>query len=57
MFLASRPPAWCAWCPAQEGSRVFCTENHNYRMRNGQIAETWSEVSFHHLLAQLTGKV
>jgi predicted ester cyclase len=57
MFLASRPPAWCAWRPAQEGSRVFCTENHNYRMRNGQIAETWSEVSFHHLLAQLTGKV
>jgi predicted ester cyclase len=38
------------------GRKVFWTENHIYRMRNGQIAETWSVVSFHHLLAQLTGK-
>ena len=32
-------------------------ENHIYRMRDGQIGETWSEASSHHLLAQLTGKV
>jgi hypothetical protein len=26
-------------------------------MLNGQIAKTWPELSFHHLLAQITGKV
>ena len=35
------------------GRRVFWTENHIYRLENGKIAEAWSEVSFHDLMAQL----
>jgi predicted ester cyclase len=37
------------------GKKVNWTENHIYRMRDGQIAETWSEASFHDLLAQISG--
>lgn len=37
------------------GKRVFWTENHIYRLRNGMIAETWSEPSFHDLMAQIKG--
>jgi uncharacterized protein YndB with AHSA1/START domain/ketosteroid isomerase-like protein len=36
------------------GRKVFWTENHIYRLENGKIAETWSEVSFHDLMAQIT---
>ncbi len=36
------------------GKNVFWTENHIYRLKNGRIAEAWSEVSFHHLMAQIT---
>ena len=37
------------------GKKVFWTENHIYRIVDGKIAETWSEPSFHDLLAQLKG--
>jgi predicted ester cyclase len=37
------------------GKKVFWTENHIYRIADGKIAETWSEPSFHDLLAQLRG--
>jgi predicted ester cyclase len=56
MFLPAAP-GLVRLVPAQEGSRVFWTQNHVYRMLNGQIAKTWPELSFHHLLAQITGKV
>lgn len=36
------------------GRDVFWTENHIYRLRNGKIAEAWSELSFHDLIAQIT---
>lgn len=36
------------------GKNVFWTENHIYRLQNGRIAEAWSEVSFHDLMAQIT---
>jgi predicted ester cyclase len=36
------------------GKNVFWTENHIYRIQNDRIAEAWSEVSFHHLMAQIT---
>jgi len=36
------------------GKKVFWTENHIYRLHNGRIAEAWSEVSFHHLMVQIT---
>jgi len=35
------------------GKKVFWTENHIYRLENGLIAETWSEVSFHDLINQI----
>jgi len=35
------------------GKKVYWTENHIYRIADGKIAETWSEPSFHDLLAQL----
>lgn len=35
---------------------VFWTENHIYRLRDGKIAEAWSEISFHDLMAQISGK-
>jgi predicted ester cyclase/uncharacterized protein YndB with AHSA1/START domain len=38
------------------GKKVHWTENHIYRMRDGMIAEAWSEVSFHDLFAQLSQK-
>jgi len=37
------------------GKKVFWTENHIYRIVDGKIAETWSEPSFHDLLAQIRG--
>ena len=37
------------------GKKVFWTENHIYRIVDGKIAETWSEPSFHGLLAQIRG--
>jgi predicted ester cyclase/uncharacterized protein YndB with AHSA1/START domain len=37
------------------GKKVFWTENHIYRLRDGMIAETWSEPSFHDLMAQIKG--
>lgn len=37
------------------GKKVFWTENHIYRIVDGRIAETWSEPSFHDLLAQIRG--
>jgi predicted ester cyclase len=37
------------------GKEVHWTENHIYRIRDGKIAETWSEVSFHDLMAQISG--
>jgi predicted ester cyclase len=40
--------------PASD-KKVHWTENHIYRMQDGLIAETWSEVSFHDLLAQISG--
>jgi uncharacterized protein YndB with AHSA1/START domain/limonene-1,2-epoxide hydrolase len=36
------------------GRDVFWTENHIYRLRDGKIAETWSEISFHDLMAQIS---
>jgi predicted ester cyclase/uncharacterized protein YndB with AHSA1/START domain len=36
------------------GKKVFWTENHIYRLKNGRIAEAWSEVSFDNLMAQIT---
>jgi uncharacterized protein YndB with AHSA1/START domain/ketosteroid isomerase-like protein len=36
------------------GRNVSWTENHIYRIQNGRIAEAWSEVSFHDLMAQIT---
>ena len=36
------------------GKKVFWTENHIYRLKDGRIAETWSEISFHDLMAQIT---
>ena len=38
------------------GRDVFWTENHIYRLRDGKIAETWSEISFHDLMAQISSK-
>lgn len=38
------------------GRKVFWTENHIYRIKDGKIAEAWSEVSFHDLMAQITAK-
>ena len=38
------------------GRDVFWTENHIYRLRDGKIAETWSEISFHDLMAQISGE-
>jgi len=35
------------------GRKVYWTENHIYRIVDGQIAETWSEPSFHDLLRQI----
>jgi predicted ester cyclase len=35
------------------GKTVSWTENHIYRIADGEIAETWSEVSFHDLLKQI----
>ena len=40
--------------PASD-KKVHWTENHIYRMQDGLTAETWSEVSFHDLLAQISG--
>ena len=40
---------------APTGRKVHWTGNHIYRIANGQIAEAWSEVSLHDLLAQLRG--
>jgi len=36
------------------GKKVHWTENHIYRLKDGRIAETWSEISFHDLMAQIT---
>ena len=38
------------------GRTVSWTENHIYKMRGGRIAETWSEVSFHDLMAQIASQ-
>jgi predicted ester cyclase/uncharacterized protein YndB with AHSA1/START domain len=38
------------------GRKVWWTENHIYRVTDGKIAEAWSEVSFHNLMAQITSK-
>ncbi len=38
------------------GRKVYLTENHIYRIKDGQIAEEWSEVSLHELMAQITSK-
>ena len=35
------------------GRQVYWTENHIYRLVKGKVAETWSEVSFHDLMAQV----
>lgn len=40
---------------APTGKPVTWTENHIYRLRDGLIAETWSEVSFHDLLSNQLG--
>jgi ketosteroid isomerase-like protein len=36
------------------GRKVFWTENHIYRLKDGRIAEAWSEISFHDLMTQIT---
>jgi predicted ester cyclase len=36
--------------------KVYWTENHIYRIQDGKIAETWSEMSLHDLMAQITSK-
>jgi predicted ester cyclase/uncharacterized protein YndB with AHSA1/START domain len=38
------------------GKKVSWTENHIYRIVGDKIAETWSEVSFHDLLAQISSR-
>ncbi len=38
---------------APTGRKVHWTGNHIYRIANGRIAEAWSEISLHDLLAQL----
>jgi ketosteroid isomerase-like protein len=38
------------------GQDVGWTENHIYRLKDGKIAEAWSEVSFHDLIAQITAQ-
>jgi predicted ester cyclase len=40
---------------APTGKPVTWTENHIYRLRDGLIAETWSEVSFHDLVLNQLG--
>lgn len=40
---------------APTGKSVTWTENHIYRLRDGMIAETWSEVSFHDLVLNQLG--
>jgi uncharacterized protein YndB with AHSA1/START domain/ketosteroid isomerase-like protein len=35
------------------GKKVSWTENHIYRLKDGRIAEAWSEISFHDLMAQI----
>ena len=39
---------------AATGKKVYWTENHIYRLQGGKIAETWSEVSFHDLMKQIS---
>lgn len=39
---------------AATGKKVYWTENHIYRLKDGKIAETWSEVSFHDLMNQIS---
>jgi len=36
------------------GKKIFWTENHFYRLKNGRIQELWSEWSFQKLMGQLT---
>ncbi|HEV3058105.1 MAG TPA: ester cyclase [Vicinamibacterales bacterium] len=36
------------------GKRIHWTENHIYRIEDGLIAEAWSEVSFHDVIAQIS---
>jgi predicted ester cyclase/uncharacterized protein YndB with AHSA1/START domain len=38
------------------GRQVCWTENNIYRIKDGKIAETWTETSLHDLIAQLTAK-
>lgn len=38
------------------GKDVHWTENHTYRLENGETAEASSEVSFHDLMAQITSQ-
>lgn len=38
------------------GRKVYLTENHIYRIKEGKIAEEWSEVSLHDLMAQITSR-
>lgn len=38
------------------GRDVFWSENHIYRLRDSKIAETWSEISLHDLMAQISEK-
>jgi predicted ester cyclase/uncharacterized protein YndB with AHSA1/START domain len=40
---------------APTGKPVTWTENHIYRLRDGLIAETWSEVSFHDVVLNQLG--
>ena len=54
VFLNATPQEVFGAFPAT-GKKVFWTENHIYRLRNGMIAEIWSEPSFHDLMAQIKG--
>lgn len=38
------------------GRRVCWTENNICRIKDGKIAETWTETSLHDLMAQITSK-
>jgi predicted ester cyclase len=38
------------------GRKVCWTEHNIYRIKDGKIAETWTETSLHDLMAQITAK-
>ena len=44
------------WGIPATGRKIYWTENHFYRLENGQIQELWSEWSYQKLMDQLLTK-